>query len=161
MMINPVQAYANYGINIPEDGSPATDRPTHIQEPGEVADSRCQTCMNRRYVDVSDDPGVSFQAPTRLTPGQAATAVPAHEREHYNREAARANREGREVIHNSIRIFTDVCEECGIQYISGGETRTVTRTSSEEGNPGAPEDGFLVRSEVAERYRNGSLNVLA
>ena len=57
----------------------------------------CYTCANRRYQDVSDDPGVSFQAPTRLTPGQAAMAVPNHEREHYIREESKARREGREV----------------------------------------------------------------
>ena len=117
---------------IPQDGDHPNNRLAHIQEGGEIADGRCQTCLNRRYVDVSDDPGVSFQAPTRLTPGQAAVAVPAHEREHYNREAARAMREDRQVIHNSVRIFTDVCPECGIQYVSGGETRTVTRGTSRE-----------------------------
>ena len=115
------------------------------QESGEIR-GRCQTCLNRRYRDVSDDPGVSFQAPTRLTPGQAATAVHAHEREHYMREEHNARMEGREVIHNSIRIFTDICPECGIQYVSGGETRTTTRgpvDGAEDGNvnnDAAPQD---------------------
>lgn len=91
----------------------------------------CQTCANRRYQDSSGDPGVSFKAPTKLTPNQAASAVPAHEREHYSRESAKAKSEGREVVSNDIRIFTSICPECGRTYVSGGETRTVTRKIAE------------------------------
>jgi hypothetical protein len=81
---------------------------------------------------VSNDSGVSFQSPTKLTPGQAAGAVPAHEREHQTREAARAKEEGREVISHTISIFTAICPECGRVYVSGGETRTLTRKKDEE-----------------------------
>jgi hypothetical protein len=87
----------------------------------------CYTCENRRYQDQSNDPGVSFQAPTKLSPNEAASAVVAHEREHAVREESKALEEGREVISNNIRIFTDVCSECGRVYVSGGETRTVTQ----------------------------------
>jgi len=91
----------------------------------------CQTCANRRYQDSSGDPGVSFKAPTKLTPNQAASAVPAHEREHYSRESSKAKQEGREVVSNDIKIFTSICPECGRTYVSGGETRTVTRKKAE------------------------------
>ena len=149
MNLNPIQPnhqfYANPNAYIPQDDDHPNNRLERPQDSGEIQD-RCQTCLNRRYVDVSDDPGVSFQAPTRLTPGQAANAVPAHEREHYVREANRAREEGRDVIHNSIRIFTDVCPECGIQYVSGGETRTMTRgpVDDEQGrlNDGSEDNGY-------------------
>ena len=91
----------------------------------------CQTCENRRYQDVSNDSGVSMQAPTKIPPGMAAAAVMSHEREHYSREASRAEQEGREVLQNDIRIFTAICPECGKTYVSGGETRTVTRKRAE------------------------------
>ena len=91
----------------------------------------CQTCSNRRYQDGSNDPGVSMKSPTNLTPSQAATAVYAHEREHYTRNAAKAEEEGREVLSNTIRVFTAVCPECGKVYVSGGETNTVTRKVKE------------------------------
>lgn len=92
----------------------------------------CQTCKNRRYQDGSNDPGVSFKSPTKLSPEQAATAVYAHEREHYTREDAKAKEEGREVVSNEIRLFTAVCPECGKAYVSGGETRTATRKREEQ-----------------------------
>ena len=91
----------------------------------------CHTCANRRYQDVSGDPGVSFKAPTKLTPDMAAGAVMSHEREHYTREASKAEQEGREVLSNEIRLFTSICPECGKTYVSGGETRTVTRKRAE------------------------------
>lgn len=136
MHINPLQGHNLYYTDQPvsfwqQEESHPNNRMERTQESAEAYNERCQTCMNRKYVDKSDDSGVSFQVPTRLTPNQAATAVPAHEREHYVREEAKAHREGRDVIHNSIRVFTDVCPECGIQYVSGGEHRIVTRSSSE------------------------------
>ena len=86
----------------------------------------CQTCKNRRYKDVSNDPSVSYQAPTRISPGQAATAVMSHEREHVSHEQARADREGRRVISQTVTLRTAACPECGRIYVSGGTTRTVT-----------------------------------
>lgn len=91
----------------------------------------CQTCSSRRYQDGSDDPGVSFKSPTKLSPAQAGAMVYSHEREHYSRENAKAEEEGREVLSNEIRVFTDVCPECGKTYVSGGETKTVTRKEIE------------------------------
>ena len=136
MNLNPIQPnqqfYANPASFIPQDNNHPNNRLERPQESGAIWDDQCKTCLNRRYVDVSDDAGVSFQAPTKLTPGQATTAVHAHEREHYIREANTARESGREVIHNTIRIFTDVCPECGIKYVSGGETRTMTRGPADD-----------------------------
>lgn len=92
----------------------------------------CQTCNNRKYQDGSNDPGVSFKSPAKLSPQQAATAVYSHEREHYTREASKAEDEGREVVSNTISIFTSICPECGKTYVSGGDTRTTTKKKDED-----------------------------
>jgi len=92
-----------------------------------VADRECQTCKNRKYQDRSDDPGVSYQSPTSISPDKAASAVRAHENEHVSREQAKATRQGREVVSQSVVIKTAICPECGRVYISGGTTTTVTR----------------------------------
>ena len=97
---------------------------------------KCQTCENRKYVDVSNDPSVSFQTPTRLSPNEAMFAVAAHEREHVRNEQAKAGSEGRRIVSQSVAVHTSICSECGRAYVSGGETRTVTvadeRTENEE-----------------------------
>ncbi len=92
----------------------------------------CETCKNRRYQDVSDDPGVSFKSPTKVNPSTAASAVMSHEREHYSRETSKAAQEDKDVLSASIRIFTAICPECGKTYVSGGETRTVTATKKDK-----------------------------
>ena len=86
----------------------------------------CETCKNRKYVDGSDDPSVSFQTPTHINPESAMTAVAAHEGEHVRNEQLKADQEGRKVISQSVSIHTSVCPECGRVYVSGGQTRTVT-----------------------------------
>ncbi len=90
----------------------------------------CKTCQNRTYVDVSNDPGVSFKTPTRLSPAAADSAVRAHEGEHVSRESAKAESENRKVISQSVQIYTDICPECGRMYTSGGKTTTVTAPQS-------------------------------
>jgi len=90
-------------------------------------EGECQTCANRKYQDGSDDPGVSFKTATKLSPEEAATAVRGHEMEHVVREQAKAAREDREVVSQSVTINTAICPECGTVYASGGTTRTVTK----------------------------------
>jgi len=92
-----------------------------------VEDGKCETCEERKYQDGSDDPGVSFKTPTNVKPEQAASAVRGHEMEHVTREQAKAEREGREVVSQSVTIHTGICPECGKVYVSGGTTRTVTK----------------------------------
>ncbi|RQD72539.1 MAG: hypothetical protein D5S00_00610 [Tindallia sp. MSAO_Bac2] len=92
----------------------------------------CETCENRKYKDDSDDPSVSFQTPTAISPEQAPAAVLAHEYEHVRNEQAKADREGREVVYQSVVLHGGICPDCGKPYISGGETRTVTRGSVNE-----------------------------
>jgi len=114
------QAQAAYARGKAESGGDAQGIGA-IQAPKE-----CQTCKNRKYVDQSDDPSVSFQAPTRLSPGQAASSVMSHEQEHVSHEQARADREGRRIVSQTVTLTTAVCPECGRVYISGGVTRTVS-----------------------------------
>ena len=92
----------------------------------------CSTCKERRYQDRSGDGGVSMQTPTKLSPSEAGSAVRAHENEHAFRESAKASAENRDIVSNTIRIFTSCCPECGKTYVSGGETRTVTASKPDE-----------------------------
>ena len=91
-----------------------------------LAPRECETCKNRKYVDQSDDPSVSFQAPAHISPGQSAAVVMSHEREHVTNEQARAEQEGRRVVSQTVSLQMSVCPECGRMYVSGGTTRTVT-----------------------------------
>ena len=99
----------------------------------------CETCASRRYVDKSDDSSVSYQTPTKLNPQTAAAAVAAHEREHVFNERAKADREDREIVSQTVTIKYAVCPECNTMYPSGGTTRTQSVESGCE-NEGAPEE---------------------
>ncbi len=97
------------------------------KSPAELAEeSECKTCEERKYQDGSDDPGVSYKLPTKISADEAPAAVRSHEQEHVVRERAEAQREGRKVVSQSVTIHTAICPECGKVYVSGGTTRTVT-----------------------------------
>ena len=96
-----------------------------------LEEGECKTCEERKYQDGSDDMGVSFQTPTNIKPEQAASAVRGHEMEHVVREQAKADREGRKVVSQSVTMHTEICPECGKSYVSGGTTRTVTKAETE------------------------------
>lgn len=103
-----------------------------IKSPQEVMEEgECQTCKERKYQDGSDDPGVSFKTPQSVDPQQAATAVRGHENEHVVREQAKARREDRKVVSQSVTYHTGICPECGKVYVSGGTTRTVTKANTD------------------------------
>lgn len=96
-----------------------------------MEEGECQTCKERKYQDGSNDPGVSFKTPTNVAPEQAAAAVRGHEQEHVVREQAKAQREDREVVSQSVTYHTAICPECGKVYVSGGTTRTSTRSAEQ------------------------------
>ena len=100
-----------------------------------VEEGKCQTCEKRKYHDESDDMGVSFQTPTNIAPEQVAAAVRGHENEHVVREQAKAQREDRKVVSQSVTLHTDICPECGKVFISGGTTRTVTAADNSQPDP--------------------------
>jgi len=118
----------------PEKASP---RETELKEKEikRLGFKECQTCKNRKYVDGSNDPGVSFKTPTHVSPSVAAAAVSAHEGEHVTHEQARAAAEGREVVAQAVVLHTAVCPECGRIYVSGGTTTTMTRDKSHSQKP--------------------------
>ena len=114
------------------------DKVHQMMEEGE-----CQTCESRKYQDGSDDPGVSFKIPTKLDPQQAAAAVRSHEMEHVVREQAKAQREDRRVVQQSVTLHNEICPECGKVYVAGGETRTVTKA-----NPQQPQQDAMFGLDV-------------
>ena len=98
----------------------------------EENDGECETCKNRKYQDESDDPGVSFKSAAKIGKGGAEAAVRGHEYEHVNRNQAKADREGKEIVYQSVVIKHSICPECGDSYVAGGETTTVTRDKPQE-----------------------------
>lgn len=109
--------------------NPAADSDAAVGKTVEedTSSGECKTCENRKYQDGSDDPGVSFKTAAKISPDASASVVRAHEQEHVTREQAKAQREDREVVSQSVMLHTAVCSECGKPYVSGGTTRTVTR----------------------------------
>ena len=97
---------------------------------GEQDDGKCETCENRKYQDGSNDPGVSFKTASKIS-GNAEAAVRGHEYEHVNRNQAKAAREDKEIVYQSVTLSRAICPECGKSYVSGGETVTVTQDKPE------------------------------
>lgn len=119
----------NSGTSSQNTGEPASSSISTVNKSGTVKE--CQTCRMRKYSDVSDDPGVSFKTPTHISPNASASAVSSHENEHVNREKAKAADENLDVVAQSVTISTGACPECGRTYVSGGETRTITRAKND------------------------------
>lgn len=90
----------------------------------------CQTCKNRKYQDGSNDPGVSFKSAAHIDPGNSSVVVMSHEQEHVRNESAKAVREKKEIVSQTVSLETSVCPECGRVYTSGGTTRTVTKSKN-------------------------------
>lgn len=109
-----------------QDG-PKTENNLGAESVQEAAkEGECQTCKERKYQDGSDDAGVSFKTPTHIDPDMAPSMVRGHEMEHVTREQAKAGREDRKVVSQSVSYHTAICPECGRSYVSGGTTRTTT-----------------------------------
>ena len=123
--------------NLP--GQENEEEPEALEGPAQGAESaqkaleegECKTCEERKYQDGSDDMGVSYQTPTNIKPEQAASAVRGHEMEHVYREQAKADREGRKVVSQSVTMHSEICPECGKSFVSGGTTRTVTKAETD------------------------------
>lgn len=129
------------------DGKPAQGAES-AQEA--LKEGECETCEKRKYQDGSDDPGVSFKTPTNIKPEQAASAVRGHEMEHVVREQAKAGREGRKVVSQSVTMHTEICPECGKSYVSGGTTRTVTKADTDNA---AQQQDLARQNEEAQKTR--------
>ena len=106
-----------------------------VKDAQEVAEGgECQTCAKRKYQDGSNDPGVSFKTAAHIDPKQSAATVRGHEMEHVVRNRAKAEREGREIVSQSVTLSTAICPECGTVYTSGGTTRTVYSGEGQRNN---------------------------
>ena len=90
-----------------------------------MEEGECQTCEERKYQDGSNDPGVSFKTAAHISPEMSNATVRGHEMEHVVRNRAKAEREDREIVSQSVTLSTAICPECGKIYTSGGTTRTV------------------------------------
>lgn len=140
-LVNGTQKNGTVYGNTPTDGTSVWGTPKDGTKNGRISEEadrkrrfdsfECQTCKNRKYQDGSDDSGVSFQTPTRVDPRAAASKVRSHEQEHVSRNQAKAEREGNEIVAQSVTIHTGICPECGKVYVSGGTTRTITKSGSD------------------------------
>ncbi len=140
-LVNSAQKNGTVYGNAPIGGTSVWGTPKDGTQNGKISEEadrkrrfdsfECQTCKNRKYQDGSDDSGVSFQTPTRVDPRAAASKVRSHEQEHVSRNQAKAEREGNEIVAQSVTIHTGICPECGKVYVSGGTTRTITKGGSD------------------------------
>lgn len=122
---DPAEMAVRMRIHYAEDGRKAEgeDKLKSAQEVME--EGECQTCEERKYQDGSDDPGVSFKTAAHISPEMSNATVRGHEMEHVVRNRAKAEREDREIVSQSVTLSTAICPECGKVYTSGGTTRTV------------------------------------
>ncbi len=131
-------------------GGEEAKEPYDTKSAREVAEeAECQTCKERKYQDGSDDPGVSFKTAAHIAPEQAQSVVRGHEMEHVVRERAKAEREDRRVVGQSVTSQTAICPECGRVYVSGGTTRTVTMADPEAPQADAGEKNGAGKGEAA------------
>jgi len=127
--LNNSLSYLNNGSHIENEKNLS---PFEIKQMKRSGKLECQTCKNRKYVDVSDDSGVSYQTPTNISPSESMSKVYSHEQEHKTRESAKAIKENKKVVSNNISVTYSRCPECGRSYVSGGVTNTITRTDSQK-----------------------------
>ena len=62
--------YSNIGVVTPVNTANDVDSASRLST-DQVKPVECQTCKNRKYVDGSDDPNVSFKTPGHIDPGQS------------------------------------------------------------------------------------------
>lgn len=129
-MVNPISydynfsVYPNYAVNNPAYTVGAVNRvagaqPVNgeraVKELGKAKPSECMTCKNRKYVDRSNDMGVSFKTPTRVSPQSSYAAVSAHENQHVGGAVGQGSQPDARLISVSVRLKMAVCPECGTQ----------------------------------------------
>jgi hypothetical protein len=100
---------------------------------GKAQPSECQTCKERKYMDVSNESDVSFQSPTHVSPQASFAAVSSHEQQHVSNAVAEGSQPGNKLISASVSYQMGVCPECGTPYIAGGTTKTTMQYN--ESNP--------------------------
>ena len=134
--IDPVELEVRMRIRYEDPSAPELSNQKEAVSDAESAqdaseEGKCKTCEERKYKDGSNDMGVSFKTAAHIAPEQAAATVRGHEMEHVFREQAKAEREDRQVVSQSVSLHTSICPECGKPYVSGGTTRTTTAAKPE------------------------------
>lgn len=95
--------------------------------------SQCQTCKERKYMDVSNESDVSFQSPTHVSPEASFAAVSSHEQQHVSNAVAEGSKPDAKLVSASVSYQMGICPECGTPYVAGGTTRTTMQYN--ESNP--------------------------
>ena len=117
--------------NRTKDKKEIFDLPGSKDEKNPFEEEECESCKNRKYQDGSDE-NVSFKSAQHISPESAAARVRAHEGEHVANAYSKAAKEGGEVVRASVSIHTDICDECGKVYVSGGTTHTTIKYPKEQ-----------------------------
>lgn len=125
--------------------SPVSGETSDLKKNQEIGPKQCKTCAARTYKDQSGDASVSFQTPTHVAPEMAASAVAAHEQEHVQNNAQKAQSEGMKAT-SFVQIRSSVCPECGRIYVSGGTTTTYY--SKKQQTPGEEGKGLSVDTKA-------------
>jgi hypothetical protein len=115
-MVNPPEA-----IDKVNNVNPVSRDKISVSEP---RPAECQTCMNRKYVDASNDGNVSFKTPTHVSPKSSHAMVSAHEQEHVANAYSTASQKGGRVVYASVSLKMSVCPDCHTPYVAGGVTRS-------------------------------------
>lgn len=132
-MMNPISPFSSsYSTGYSPEVIPGS-RTNAAGESVKSNGEECQTCKNRKYQDGSDEM-VSFKSAAHVSPGQAGSAVRAHEQEHVSNAYKKAAEGNGKVLQASVTIKTAICPECGRSYVAGGETATQIKYYNEE-NP--------------------------
>ena len=98
--------------------------PTPVSRGKKPGDSPEKKKSSHTYQDISNDPGVSFSYPAKLSGPQSFLAVPAHEYEHVRNSIGEAVLNGKKVmvlVSYTIRYDPGT----GEPYMAGGVTRTI------------------------------------
>ncbi len=128
--------YQPYNFQSTPDAEASTSKSSEVSTESNLTSKEiqsgeiCQTCKERKYQDGSNDPSVSFKTAGHIDPEDSAAVVKSHEMEHVVNEQARAKSEGKEVVAQSVSLQTSVCPECGRTYVSGGTTKTTTKSET-------------------------------
>ena len=152
MKIGSIGTYENFNSYNKYDNS---DNPK-VDDNKQSTSQECETCKNRKYVDGSNDVGVSFKSPTHVSPEAASAAVRAHEGMHVSNAFDRASQNNGKVINASVSIHTSVCPECGRTYVSGGTTNTQIKYYNES-NPYQKE----LKSSDSLKYTGANVDLSA
>ncbi len=141
--------YNPYPVSPVRGSSPVTRGSEATTAVDAVKKGECQTCKERKYVDGSNDPHVSFKTPGHIDPGDSAAKVMSHEKEHVAAAVAEGSKPNKELVSATVSLKTSICPECGRVYVSGGVTNTTIRTTKETSNPYAKLQQSMNRNLLA------------